>query len=118
LSYRIGYFCENQIPMGQLILFILGVIFYFLPSMLASNKKNYWSIFLLNLLLGWTLLGWVISLIWAVMDDSTAPKQTPQQIIINNPSNVTNELSKLVDLKEKGILSEEDFNKAKAKILG
>lgn len=51
---------------------ILGAAFYFLPSLLAngSKKKNTASIFVLNLFLGWTLIGWVIALIWAVKKDA------------------------------------------------
>ena len=42
---------------------------YFLPSFIAFSRdhKNKVSIFLLNLLLGWTVLGWVGSLVWSVM---------------------------------------------------
>ncbi|TRZ48114.1 superinfection immunity protein, partial [bacterium] len=31
------------------------------------QHKNSLAIFLLNLLLGWTVLGWVVSLVWSVM---------------------------------------------------
>ena len=41
---------------------------YFLPSFIAFSRqhKNKIAIFLLNLLLGWTILGWVGSLVWSV----------------------------------------------------
>ena len=41
---------------------------YFLPSLIAFARehKNRLAIFLLNLLLGWTVLGWVSSLVWSV----------------------------------------------------
>ena len=41
---------------------------YFLPSLIAFARehKNKLAIFLLNLLLGWTVLGWVSSLVWSV----------------------------------------------------
>ena len=41
---------------------------YFLPSFIAFSRqhKNKIAIFLLNLLLGWTVLGWVGSLVWSV----------------------------------------------------
>ena len=43
-------------------------IIYFLPSIVAHNRKhkNASAIAILNLFLGWTLLGWVVALIWAV----------------------------------------------------
>lgn len=53
----------------ELLLAVLLFAFYFLPTLIAflRNHKNKLAIFLLNLLLGWTVLGWVGSLIWSVM---------------------------------------------------
>jgi Superinfection immunity protein len=52
---------------------ILGIVLgvYFAPTGIAvySEKKNWGAILALNLLLGWTLLGWVGALIWSVMKD-------------------------------------------------
>ena len=44
---------------------LLIIAFYFLPTIIGRNKKNVTAIFLLNLLLGWTIIGWIIALIWA-----------------------------------------------------
>lgn len=52
--------------------FIFGLlIIYFIPSFIASyrKKKNANAVFLTNLFFGWTLLGWVIALIWSVNND-------------------------------------------------
>jgi hypothetical protein len=51
-----------------MIMFYVIVLTYFLPSIIAliRKKKNVVAIFLLNLLLGWTILGWVVALIWSV----------------------------------------------------
>lgn len=48
------------------------VCLYFLPAIIAKSKKrtNTGAIFALNLLLGWTLIGWVIALVWALTTDS------------------------------------------------
>jgi hypothetical protein len=53
----------------ELLLVVLIFAFYFLPALIAflRNHKNKLAIFLLNLLLGWTVLGWVVSLVWSVM---------------------------------------------------
>ena len=42
---------------------------YFLPSFIAFSKahKNRFAIFLINLLLGWTVLGWIWALIWSLI---------------------------------------------------
>lgn len=44
------------------------IVLYFLPTFVAmlTKNKNVPSIFILNLLLGWTLIGWIIALIWSV----------------------------------------------------
>ncbi|QAT16675.1 hypothetical protein BU251_02480 [Candidatus Velamenicoccus archaeovorus] len=53
----------------ELALIVLMIVFYFLPTLVAyfRQHKNILAIFVLNLLLGWTVLGWVGSLVWSVM---------------------------------------------------
>lgn len=54
------------------LMFIIGSIaLYILPSIIASqkDKKNKDAITILNLLIGWTVIGWIISLVWACMED-------------------------------------------------
>ena len=52
----------------ELLLIVSIFVFYFLPALIAflRQHKNKLAIFLLNLLLGWTILGWVGSLVWSV----------------------------------------------------
>jgi T4 superinfection immunity protein len=51
--------------------FGFGFVMYFLPSIiaLARNKRDIGAIILLNFFLGWTMIGWVIALVWAVKTD-------------------------------------------------
>jgi hypothetical protein len=42
------------------------ILLYFLPAFIGRHKRDASGIFLLNLFLGWTVIGWVIALIWAV----------------------------------------------------
>ena len=44
----------------------LIALLYFFPSLVAAYRKYRAGIWLLNLFLGWTGLGWLVSLIWAV----------------------------------------------------
>jgi hypothetical protein len=48
-----------------------GFVMYFLPSViaLARSKRDITAILLLNVFLGWTMIGWVVALIWAVKTD-------------------------------------------------
>ncbi len=59
----------QNFTMPELLLVVLIFAFYFLPTLIAflRQHKNKLAIFLLNLLLGWTVLGWVVSLVWSVM---------------------------------------------------
>jgi hypothetical protein len=51
--------------------FGLGFVTYFLPSLIAllRSKRDILAIVLLNFFLGWTLIGWVVALVWAFKTD-------------------------------------------------
>ena len=60
-----------------LTLAVMGaVLVYFLPAMIAISRShlNTTSIILTNLLFGWTVIGWIIALIWAFTDSGSAIK--------------------------------------------
>ena len=52
-----------------MMLFVIAFILllYFLPTVYAWHSKhiNVEAIFILNLFLGWTVLGWVGALVWS-----------------------------------------------------
>lgn len=51
-----------------LLLLLFGLALYFLPTIIASwspRHHNAGAIFVLNLFLGWTFIGWVVALVWA-----------------------------------------------------
>lgn len=57
------------LSVGVVIILLLGAVtFYFLPTMIACMRKhpNALPIFVVNLFLGWTLLGWVVTLAWSL----------------------------------------------------
>lgn len=49
-----------------------GTALYFLPSIiaLARSKRDLLAIFLLNLFLGWSVIGWIVALVWAAKNDA------------------------------------------------
>src|ERR1700732_3251026 len=55
------------------VLGVVGIFFYMIPTLLAKGKPHRDAIFVLNLLLGWTLIGWVGALVWAMVDPQTQP---------------------------------------------
>lgn len=52
-------------------LFLAG--FYFVPTIIAAKRNaiNVAWIVVLNLLLGWTVLGWIAALVWACTDENS-----------------------------------------------
>ena len=54
-----------------IVLVPLFLIAYFLPFFVAAGRKHRFStaIGLINLLLGWTVIGWLAAIVWAVNRD-------------------------------------------------
>lgn len=57
------------------LLIAASIALYFLPTIVGRKKQQALGIFVLNLLLGWTLLGWVGALVWACLRED-APIQS------------------------------------------
>lgn len=58
--------------MGTLLVFLFLVGLYFIPTILACIRghRSDLAIGVLNFLLGWTVLGWIIALIWSCTGDT------------------------------------------------
>ncbi len=65
MPFRIGLW-----EIGLLLLIFSPV--YFIPTIIAivRNAKQKLGIILLNIFAGWTLIGWVIALIWSIVGKS------------------------------------------------
>lgn len=61
----------------------LSIVIYFIPTIVAFKRQhvNRISILLVNLFLGWSLLGWVVAIAWAF---TTTGTQTHTHMHINN----------------------------------
>jgi hypothetical protein len=64
-----AFFLGLPILVIILICFVAFFI-HFLPTFVAGSRhvQNFWWILLVNLLFGWTLIGWIIALVWALND--------------------------------------------------
>src|SRR5690606_1029176 len=106
---------------------VLAPLLYFLPTIEAylRQHRSLTSIGLVNLFLGWTLLGWVAAIAWACAGTSreagsyakapsapTVPTATSEP-----PASVLDELQKLAALKEQGAITDEEFKTLKEKVL-
>lgn len=51
----------------EILLLLLVLFVYLLPAIIAGirNHKNAIGITLLDILLGWTVVGWIVALVWA-----------------------------------------------------
>jgi len=64
---------------GAMVVIFLGAIFalllYLLPSILAwvLTAVHWRGIALLNVLLGWTVAGWIAALVWVLFDGPKDP---------------------------------------------
>lgn len=47
--------------------FLIPALLYFIPAIVAIARKhhNAMAIFLTNLFLGWSVIGWIVALIWS-----------------------------------------------------
>lgn len=50
-----------------------SALLYFLPTIIGRHKADFMGIFIVNLLFGWTVIGWFIALIWACAAESRVP---------------------------------------------
>lgn len=62
-------------------LLLVATLLYFVPALIAHNKRDFAAIFIVNLLFGWTFIGWIIALVWACAAD---PK--PHVLMLAGPA--------------------------------
>lgn len=127
--------------LGWGMIFVL-LVPYFIPTIIAvvRRKASAVGVFFLNLFLGWTFIGWIGALIWALSADrgptvivNNAPPPPPQSsppppmhgytnVTIRKPAptqqDKIDQLRQLKQLLDEGVLTEAEFNRQKAQILG
>ncbi|MCF1251929.1 superinfection immunity protein [Pseudomonas sp. NPDC089392] len=100
----------------------LGVcaILYLLPAINAKSRKHpsTGAIFLLNLFLGWTVIGWLAALIWSATATSTHVTTVTNPSVVNPGEDKYQKLERLGGLKDKGLITAAEYEAEKSKILG
>ncbi|WP_414155815.1 superinfection immunity protein [Pseudomonas sp. BNK-43-a] len=97
---------------GYLLGIALSLVIYFVPMMIAfyRNHGRYTTIFMMNLFLGWTMVVWVICLIWALFGASRIKNAS-------GGSNKYEDLERISRLKSSGDLTEDEYQAEKARLL-
>jgi hypothetical protein len=117
---------------GGAVYIIVALLIFFIPSFIASSRNHEYSvaIWLINILLGWTGLVWIGILIWAIVGDSSdvvaLKKEELKQRVTKTESQsksesvmgLSDELRKLKGLLDEEIITQDEFDKKKAKLLG
>ncbi|MBU0792315.1 MAG: superinfection immunity protein [Gammaproteobacteria bacterium] len=59
----------------QMLLIVLGLVVYLVPSIIAEerNSRKLHPIIIVNIFLGWTLIGWGVALAWACAKKDPPP---------------------------------------------
>src|SRR5260370_31162898 len=92
-----------------LIIVAVSLLIYFVPYIMAreNKKQNAGAIGALNFFLGWTLVGWVVALVWAISKDApvaqvqVAPTIPPKPLAPAAPQKTSPDCAEIV-LSEAG----------------
>ncbi|MDJ1499515.1 superinfection immunity protein [Xanthocytophaga agilis] len=93
-------------------IFIIYLFIYFIPSVIGYKKPNAKWIIGVNVLLGWTVIGWIIAMIWAVRKESK-----PDRSIEANQKRINKALQELEDSHKRGELSDTEYQIKRRKII-
>lgn len=100
---------------------VVAALFYFPPTIVAWLRQhpNRVSILLLNLFLGWTVIGWIVALVWSASSiKRVAPvEQADGRDATDRGDDPYRRLEQLAALKERGHLTPEEFESEKTKVL-
>jgi hypothetical protein len=60
-------------------LIVAGIVLYILPSLVASYRRcdKLSPVVVVNIFLGWTVIGWIVALAMAVSGPSRRPRKVP-----------------------------------------
>ncbi len=107
-------------------MFAFGALIYFIPTMVATVRRHpqQTAIFWLNFFAGWTFLGWVGALVWAlvqpmrtvVMASPIAQSNTPA-IQRYTAEMAAKDIGDLADILAKGLITGPEFEAKKAELL-
>ncbi len=103
------------------VFFVFSIAFYFLPGIIASIRghRQQLAIWIVDILLGWTFIGWVVALVWACTTPDPpillpSPASRPPGARVDAAS----EIERYARLHATGALTDTEFAAKKAQLLG
>ena len=90
-----------------IVVAVIGLALYFLPTIIAVARKhpNLVAIVLIDVLLGWTFIGWVGALVWSLIN--------PSSVVVTR----SNALDIARDRYARGEISKEEFEQIKKDVV-
>ena len=79
---------DSSIHLSDIYLILLAIWVYMFPAFISEQRKHHQhlAIAVLNLVLGWTVLGWAVALVWACTHvDRTAENKRSRRRGANKP---------------------------------
>lgn len=124
-SYSMGQYSSSGLnSFGRFVaasFFIWAPCLYLLPIYEAASRKhtNVTGIALVNVFLGLSLVGWIIAMVWAHKKQEVVPiTAAPPAPVLVEGKDVIRDLERLSSLREKGMLTIEEFEAQKKALLG
>lgn len=111
----------------EAIIFIAWITFSLFVGMLGDDRKiGFWGSFLLSIILS-PIIALIITMFSKTLkqqriDDEILENQKEQTRLLaekseNNTISIADEIEKLISLKDKGLLTEEEFQQAKQRLI-
>ena len=68
MNHFYSWYWSNSSPLVSFLIMVLLWLVYFIPSVLAFWRVHHSkvAILTLNILLGWSGIGWIVALVWAL----------------------------------------------------
>lgn len=103
----------NTLP--NFLIFVLFVAGYMLPAINAIriSHPNYLIIMILNVVLAWTGIGWLLVMIW-----SCYPPRHPETTRVPATKSLKQQLLEVEGLRRNKLLSEDEARSHRARLLG
>ncbi len=112
--------------MEAFFIFGIGIAIYFIPTIIASGRShpNAVAICVLNLVGGWTAIGWIAALVWSfttpvrpAVSAASLPAATEPEPATDPVAVKIGQLERLAKLRAEGALTDQEYDNEKRQLL-